>query len=109
METGRNLQEAGLILPFQPLNPSMVQPREPTWLSQASVWGGGLQGERPGGNKSRLFTGCRTLGMRPPAEQHPGSSDYRDTTWVHAGLIMKGVNHRQGETGTLLRFITHTV
>lgn len=35
--------------------------------------------------------------------------DYRDTTWVHAGLIMKGVNHRQGETGTLLRFITHTV
>lgn len=45
----------------------------------------------------------------PPAEHHPGSGDYRDTTWAHAGLIMKGVNHRQGETGTSLRFITHTV
>lgn len=72
---------------------------------------GELQEKRPGGNKSRLFTGCRILGMRlpPPAEHHPGSGDYRDTTWAHAGLIMKGVNHRQGETGTSLRFITHTV
>lgn len=85
--------------------------RGPAWRATRLSQAGWLQEERMSGNKSQLFTGCRALGvkLRQPAEQHPSSSDYRDTTWARAGLIMKGVNHRRGETGTSLRFIAHTV